>query len=218
MNFRFKLSRRLARIRLLAVFAGALVCGCKLTESGPVIIRVEGIDVTPARLSLLPSQSANLAIDILFSRDDSSAEAPLVWSTTGGVITNNWVVGGIRHVTYQSPAQAGDFLFIVTTVTGTPADTVRIAVSTTPVPVNAITVSPSTKTLAAGDTTMLSATLTDATGAVVVGRQITWSSSDAGVATVLESGFVRAMGAGTATITAKSEDHTATATITVSQP
>jgi len=47
------------------------------------------------------------------------------------------------------------------------------------------------------------------------GRAITWSSSDPTVATVLATGFVRAVGAGTATITATSEGHSGTAAVTV---
>jgi len=50
---------------------------------------------------------------------------------------------------------------------------------------------------------------------VLVGRAITWSSSDPTVATVLATGFVRAVGAGTATITATSEGHSGTAAVTV---
>ena len=205
------------RFKLLgAVIAGMLVVDCKIPSS-PVVVRIEGIRVAPARLSLLPFQAAPLTIDAITGRGvgGSEAAALLQWSTTGGTITNNGSIAGILHITYTSPAQPGNYLLIVTTVIGTPADTASIAVTITPVPVNAVTVTPGTVSLAVGDSSTLRTTLTDSTGAVLVGREITWSTSDAGVATVLATGFVRAMGAGTATITATSEGRSATALVTV---
>jgi uncharacterized protein YjdB len=139
----------------------------------------------------------------------------LQWSTTGGVINNNGLVGGVRHVTYTSPAQAGTYLFIVTTSDGVPADTASIAVTVNPVPVYAVAVTPGNVSLAVGDTTRLGTSLTDSTGSALFGRLVEWSTSDAGVATVLAGGFVRALAAGTTTITATSEGRSGTAVITV---
>jgi uncharacterized protein YjdB len=119
-------------------------------------------------------------------------------------------------MTYSSP-QVGNFLVIVTTVTGTPTATASIGVTATPVPVNAVAVTPGNVSLGIGDTTRLRATLTDSTGAVVIGRAIDWETSDGAVASVLASGAVRAIGAGTATITAKAEGRQGTAVITVTQ-
>jgi lactocepin len=48
-----------------------------------------------------------------------------------------------------------------------------------------------------------------------VGRPITWTSSDNGIVTVLATGQIRGMAAGSATITASNESHNATAAITV---
>jgi hypothetical protein len=202
-------------LRLGAAIAGTLVLGCGLTASGPEVDRIEAIDLAPARLSLQPSQSAELTLVVITSRGNSGATASLVWSATGGVITGNFIVDGVRHLTYQSPAQPGNYLLMVTAATGSPADTTSVAVTTTPLPVNAVTVTPGTVSLALGDTTILRATLTESSGSVVVGRAIEWSSSDAGVATVLATGFVRAMGVGTATITATSEGHSGTSLVTV---
>jgi len=204
MNFRFTLG---------AVIAGTLL-GCNLSSS-PVVVRIDGLRIAPARLSLLPLQAAGLTVDVITSRGGTDVTSSLQWSATGGTITNNGAVAGILHVTYTSPAQPGNYLFIVTTVTHTPADTAHIAVTITPVPVNAVTVTPGAVTLVLGDTTTLSATLTDSTGSALFGRAITWSSSDAAVATVLVTGFVRAVAAGTATITATCEGHSATAVVTV---
>jgi uncharacterized protein YjdB len=50
---------------------------------------------------------------------------------------------------------------------------------------------------------------------VVVGRAIDWTTSDGAVANVLATGAVRAMGVGSATITATCEAHSGTSVVTV---
>jgi hypothetical protein len=187
-------------------------------SSAPVIARVEGIQIAPGRLALLPFQTANLTVAVLTSRgvDSSGAAASLQWSTTGGTIISNGILAGVHYITYTSPAQPGSYLLVVTTSTGTPADTAAMTVTATPVSVNGVAVTPGSLKLAAGDTTRLNVTLTDSTGNVILGRAIEWSSSDANVAQVFTTGFVRGMAAGTATITATCEGRTGTAVVTVS--
>ena len=215
MNFKFKLSRRLARMKLGAAIFGALALGCALAESGPVVERIESINMVPARLSLVPSQSAILAVFATTSRGNQAETSMLQWTTTGGTITSNGIINGILNVTYTSPTAPNNYFFTVTAITGAPSGTADILVTASPAPVAAVTVTPANVTLTVGDTTRFYATLTEATGRVVVGRLIDWTSSDGGVATVLATGSVRAMGVGTATITATSEGHSATAVVTV---
>jgi hypothetical protein len=215
MNFKFKLSRRLARMKPGLIAATLLVIGCNLTSPGPAVVRIERIDVTPGRFTLLTSQAAQLEIIVTTSRGDAGGAEQLVWSTTGGVINSNGIIGNVRLVTYQAPPTPGTYLFIVTTVTGAPADTASFTVTNTVVPVSGVTVSPGNVTFVVGDTSRLRATLFDSTGAVLVGRPITWTSSDNGIVTVLATGQIRGMGAGSATITASQETHSAAAAITV---
>ncbi len=208
MNFRLALSAAL-------VVALALACG--LTQSGPTIDRIEHININPGRLSLVPYQAADLELLIATSRGGVPDLASLQWSATGGTVSSGGIYGGVVHMTYSSPAQVGNYLIIVTTVTGAPADTASIGVTSTPVPVNAVAVTPGNVSLGVGDTTRLRSTLTDSTGAVVVGRATDWTTSDGAVVSVLATGAVRAIGAGTATITASAEGRTGTAVVTVTQ-
>ena len=210
MNFKFKLSRRLA-----VLIAGTLAAGCGVTASGPVVPRVQSIDVAPGRLTLMPSQSAEMTLIVTMSRGGDNGAASLQWHTTGGAITGNLLVDGVRYITYQAPSQPGTYFLIVASTTGWPADTASISVVTTAVPVNAVAINPASVSLVVGDTTRLRATLMDSTGSVVVGREITWTSSDAGIATVLATGGVRAMSAGSVTITATAEGRSGTASVTV---
>jgi len=205
MNFTFKL-------RLGAVAAGILVLGCKI-PSTPSIIRVDAIQVAPARLALVPFQAAPLTITVASGHGD--ATGLLQWSTTGGSIINNGNFGGVLHITYSSPAQPGDYLLVVTTAIGVPADTAHISVTATPVPVHTVTVTPGSVSIVVGDTTRFSTTLWDSTGSALFGRAVTWSLSDSTKATIAGSGFVQAIAAGTTTVIATSEGRSGTAVVTV---
>lgn len=90
------------------------------------------------------------------------------------------------------------------------------AVTVRPVPVASVTIDPATATLRLGETQQLTAVALDARGDTLTDRVVTWTSSDARVATVTSSGAVRGTGLGTATITASSEGKSGTATVTVS--
>jgi len=100
----------------------------------------------------------------------------------------------------------------------TPSHTVcnfAIAGSQPPVPVATVTLAPASATLDEGQTQQLTATLKDASGNVLTGRSITWSSSNSSAATVSASGLVTGVVAGSATITATSEGQSGTSAITV---
>lgn len=77
-----------------------------------------------------------------------------------------------------------------------------------PAPVAKITVSGPSSSLAVGATLQLTAKLVDASGNVLAGRTVTWSSTNTAVATVSDSGLVTGVSGGTATIAAASEGKT----------
>jgi len=93
--------------------------------------------------------------------------------------------------------------------------------STNPPPttasVNSIELSPATSDVVLGKTTKLTATPRDASGNALSGRSVSWTSSNASVASVDGTGLVTGVAAGSATITAASEGKSATANITVKQ-
>ena len=90
--------------------------------------------------------------------------------------------------------------------------------STRPVPVAAVTLSQTTVQLSLGASVTLVATPTDDDGNALTDRSVTWSTNNGSVATVSTSGLVTAVGAGSATISARSENVSADAQITVSAP
>jgi hypothetical protein len=81
-----------------------------------------------------------------------------------------------------------------------------------------VAISPQTATVPQGQQTQLTATVTDANGAVVTDRPVSWSSSNQQVATVSTTGVVTAVAPGSATILATSEGKSGTATIQVPTP
>jgi Tol biopolymer transport system component len=86
-------------------------------------------------------------------------------------------------------------------------------------PVADVSVTPGTVSIspeAPGNTVQLRATMRDRNGAVLVGRSVTWSSSDVSVATVDASGRVTAVASGDVTISATSEGVTGVADVSVS--
>jgi uncharacterized protein YjdB len=84
-----------------------------------------------------------------------------------------------------------------------------------PVPVASVTVALGAETLLTGSTTTATATLRAADGAILTGRDITWSSSNQSVATVSASGLVTAASAGSTQITATSEGRSGSTALTV---
>ena len=78
-----------------------------------------------------------------------------------------------------------------------------------------ISVSPQNGFVQVGGTLQLSALLRDASGSTILGRAVSWSSSDQTKATVDLNGVVTGIAPGTVTITATAEGKTGTAPVTV---
>lgn len=95
----------------------------------------------------------------------------------------------------------------------------RTSRTTTPTPtqptVARITVSPGAASVDIGATRQYTATTYDASGNVLSGRAVTWSSSNTARATVNASGVVTGVSAGSATLTATSEGQTGQASVSV---
>jgi uncharacterized protein YjdB len=79
-----------------------------------------------------------------------------------------------------------------------------------------VTVAPASVTVATGQSVQLTDTLRAASGKVLTGRTVTWSSEIPGVATVSATGIVTAVSPGVVVISATSEGKSGSATVTVS--
>jgi uncharacterized protein YjdB len=78
-----------------------------------------------------------------------------------------------------------------------------------------LVLTPAVVTVAVGGAVQLTARPKRASGATLIGRAITWASTDTDVATVTQDGLVTAIRSGVATLTCTCEGASATATVTV---
>src|SRR6266581_1220844 len=179
MPFTFKLSQRLARMRgrVCAAMAPALaaclaVSACERfgpapTGPGPQLAQIV---VLPESLTVAPAQQVQFVAYGRTSAGDSTS-ASVSWSTSGGSIASNG--------SYTADTGSGDFMVTAMSTQSGVSGSSRVRVRK----VKTVTVSPPTATVALGQTVQLTATLRDASGSVLTGRTVTWSSSNLAVAT-----------------------------------
>jgi uncharacterized protein YjdB len=159
------------------------------------------------------------------------AVAPLVWNvatdvaqgtctvpmagTAIGATRSCTVLGLQPGMTYQFQLVAFRGTLNVDAVFGGLSNVVNGTTTASTAPVASVTVSPATASVAVGRTQQFTAMLRDASGNLLSGRAVTWTSGSAQVATVSGSGLATGLGAGTATITAASEGQSGAAAVTV---
>ena len=170
-------------------------------------VPVASIAVNPASSTLTVGQTAQLTATPKDANGDPLTGRVITWmsdNATVAAVDGSGLVtakgaGGPATITATSEAKSG-----------------TASVTVIPVPVASVTVSPSTATVVMGMTLQLAATPRAANGDPLTGRTITWSSGNTTIADVDGTGLVtaKALG-GPVTITALSEGHSGTASITV---
>jgi len=174
------------------------------------VVPVTSVTVAPSAASL--AVGATTALTATVAPTDATNQA-VTWSSSDETVAT---VDQTGVVTAVGPGNA--------TVTATAQDgsgktgAATVTVTAATVLVTSVTVAPSAVSLAVGGTTALAATVAPTTATK---SELAWSSSDATVATVDQTGVVTAIGPGSATVTATAQDgsgKTGTATITVTAP
>ncbi len=133
------------------------------------------------------------------------------WDVTNKTVTwktSDASVATVNSTGLVSAVAAGTATITATTQDGSKTGTYILTVGVN-VPVSGITVTPDLATLNAGSTRQLTTTITPWD---VTNKTVNWNTSDASVATVNSTGLVSAVAAGTATITATTQDGAKTAT------
>ncbi len=194
--------RRLAcALALIPLFAR-----CETTtEPEPGTTRVV---VTPGSVSL----SSRGATATLEARALDASGTPTNASGFGWTSSNHNVatVSGSGRTATVTATGAG-----TATITASLGSTSGDAVVTVSFSIEQIAVAPNPLELVIGGVGVLSAVATDAGGAVITGPVFEWTSSDASVATVDGTGRVTALGAGTATVSARSGGRQGTSVVIV---
>lgn len=84
--------------------------------------------------------------------------------------------------------------------------------------VASLVVSPTTVTLTVGDSITINATARDRRGRIIKSSSVTWESSSLSIASVSSNGLITGIGPGSATITARSGNESASVAVTVRAP
>jgi uncharacterized protein YjdB len=179
------------------------------TQSGSAAVTVQPVPVAtvtldPTSVTLEPGQTATLVATtksgdgtvltgrtVTFSSDDVGVARV----TSDGVVTG--VAPGVATITATSEGK-----------TATATVTVQPAVAS-------VIVSPNEVSLHRNATVQLSATAYDASDNVILGRTVTWTSSDDHLATVSGTGLVTARRTGTVMITATIDGRSGTAQVRI---
>ena len=182
---------------------GSVQGSASVTVAAPVA----SVEVTPATASVVIGGTTQLTATLKDAGGNVLTDRTVTWTSDNDLIAS---VSSTGLVTSKSVGSAT----ITATVEGKSA-TAKVTI--TPVPVESVSIAPSSASLVIGSTVQLSATTKDASGNTLTGRTVTWSTSDASIASVDANGLVTAHATGTATITATSETKSATAQVTVTQ-
>lgn len=178
------------------------------TGSGQISVSVAGVSLDKTEIVLVEGSNQTLTATV---EPTNATNKGVTWSSSNNEIAtvNNGVVTAVKE---------GTATITVTTAEGGKTATCKVTVNVTvnapqTVPVTGVTLDETELTLEKDGSQTLTATVapTNATN-----KDVTWSSSNPEVATV-EGGKVTAVSEGTATITAKAGEQTATCTVTVTK-
>ena len=182
--------------------AGEMTDACVVTVAKKVI-PVESVTLDKKAVELVEGDETTLTATV---KPDDATDKTVTWSTDKADVAT---VDEAGKVTAVKEGQAS-----IIAKAGEQADTCVVAVSKKFIPVSSVSLDKATLDLIKGQETTLAATVNpdDATD-----KTVTWTTSNAAVATV-EDGKVKAVGGGSATITAKAGEQSATCAVTVTVP
>jgi uncharacterized protein YjdB len=195
---------------VLGVTAGTAVITATIegktgTANVSVQVQVSSITISPSSATVNVAWTTTLVATARNSSGQAISGVQFTWSssnTSVATVSSAGLVTGVAPGSATISASAGG-------KTGNASITVQLA------PVDHIVVTPANPTVNIGQTAQLTATLYDQRNNVLIGRTVTWSSSDATKATVNTSGLVTALKRGSVTITASSGGKAGSTTVTI---
>src|SRR6266567_124471 len=216
MTFMHKLSRRLAMLKDAWLVVALAALGCEK----PVAVAVTDpnatlrLQITPKSITL-PTDGATQLMAVALTPAGDTATIDVSWSVTGGSIADTNTHGGRHYAGYKATPDAGRFKVVAhghgNSATGSDTATITVV----PAAVASVKVTPAVVSLLVGAAVQLTATTADSAGNLLSGRSISWSGSDATVASVSSSGLVTSVAQGSTSITATSEGKSTAVPVTV---
>ena len=204
---------RVALAIAMAAAVASVSTGCKKDEpvgpngggnnDGPKTVAVTGVSINKASISLTEGTSETLTATVT---PDNATNKAVSWKSSDSNIATVDNSGKVTAV------KAGSTTITVTTTDGSKTATCTVTVAAKEVEVTGITLDQTSATIVAGDNLVLKATVAPENA---TDKKVTWSSSDASIATVDENGKVTAVSAGNADITATAGSFSAACALTV---
>ncbi|MGI6488049.1 MAG: Ig-like domain-containing protein [Syntrophothermaceae bacterium] len=171
--------------------------------AGSIQVPVSGVTLNKTSITLNEGQSERLTATVTPANATNKLVA---WSSSNASVAT---VDGNGNVT---GVKAGSAVITVKTADGGKMATCQVTVKAVTVPVTGVTLNKTSITLNEGQSERLTATVTPANA---TNKAVTWSSSNASVATVDGNGNVTGVKAGSVVITVKTADGNKTATCQV---
>lgn len=183
---------------------GSKTASCKVTVS----VAVASVSLDQTSLTLTEGETATLKATVL---PENATNKKVTWTSSNAKVATVDANGKITAVS------AGTAKITVTTEDGKKTATSTVTVKSKSVSVTGVTLDNTSLSINIGETKTLKATVIP-TGAT--NKKVTWTSSNAKIASVDANGKVTAVAAGTATITVTTEDgkFTATCKVNVQDP
>ncbi|MBR3990057.1 MAG: Ig-like domain-containing protein, partial [Bacteroidales bacterium] len=182
--------------------AGDKTATCKV-QVKPLVVPVTSIALNKTSLSLKEGESETLVATV---SPDNATDKTVTWSSTNTLVAT---VDQSGRVTAMAEGTA-----TITATAGDKSTTCSVTVSKNVVAVTSIALNKTSLSLKEGESETLVATVSPDNA---TDKTVTWSSTNTSIATVDASGRVTAIKEGTATITAKAGDKSATCSVTVSK-
>lgn len=196
------------RARNVVLAAGwAALAACSSDATGPNTASIESVTITPATATVAVGANFALNAEVRDAAGNVIPDLRIAWASEdpsiAEVSTSGVVTGRTIGTVLIAASARGRDAFASVTVNPTPIGTIRVSAEH--------------RSMLVGESVQLTAQALDSRGNVLSGRPITWSTSDASIASVTESGLVTAIAPGGTIITARAEGNSAVASITVAQ-
>ena len=171
------------------------------TDPQPQVVGVTSVSIDKTSLSLTEGESATLSATV---KPDNATNKTVSWSSSNSSVATVDAAGKVSAVAEGTAT--------ITAKAGEKSATCSVTVTKKVVAVESVTLNKSSLELTEGETATLTATVKPDNAS---DKTVTWSSDKTSVASVDANGKITAVAEGTATITAKAGDKTATCTVTV---
>lgn len=198
-------SSRWSIVRAAIALTGILVVASCDTPLATTVDGVDRIVLTPSSASVQAGATVTLSALVLDASGNAMRERKVVWASENAsiaTVSQSGVVTGVAAGTVQVAASSG-------------GKSANATITVTSRPVSLVRVTPGSATIAVAQSTPLQAEALDAAGERVLGRPVTWASSNETIALVSATGVVAGIAPGSVTISATIDGQSGTAAITV---